>query len=178
MRRIRLAPDLDCGVLGCQRFLFLVETDGGVTLKMTFCRNRYNGEDSRCSLVLSECWIVQLVAARCKGRRRTLVCGTQLSLCRCCRCTVSLSPCALHFGSEHQTRVCLAFPARPYSTVCHRRKQHRHPTRYYRHVVRLLARALRPAGISFLDFSKETCPRDVKRFPWCHLKRWLPGILP
>ena len=30
---------------------------------------------------------------------RALVCG-QLSLCRCCRCTVSLSPCARHFGSR------------------------------------------------------------------------------
>ena len=40
-------------------------------------------------------------------RGRALVCGTQLSLWCCCRCTVSLSPCARHFGSKPETRVYL-----------------------------------------------------------------------
>ena len=51
----------------------------------------------------------RLVAARCKGesftsrlkkRKTTLVWRTQLSRCRCCHCTVSLSLFARHFGSK------------------------------------------------------------------------------
>ena len=63
----------------------------------------------------------QLFVSRCNGGiLGSLLCGTQLSLCRCCHCTVSLSPCARHFGSKPQTRVSLALLAAPYSTVCHR----------------------------------------------------------
>ena len=52
------------------------------------------------------------------GKERALVCGTQLSLCRCCRCIVSPSPCARHFGSKPQTRVCLALFCAYATSLC------------------------------------------------------------
>ena len=77
-------------------------------------------------LILKFCCWKQLGAAKCEGRsfasclgreEQALVCGTQLSLCHCCRCTVSLSPCARLLGSKPQTSVCLALPTRG-SAVC------------------------------------------------------------
>ena len=52
------------------------------------------------------------------GKERALVCGTQLSLCRCCRCIVSPSPCARHFGSKLQTRDCLALFCAYATSLC------------------------------------------------------------
>ena len=81
-----------------------------------------------CRVTLLLCNGKQLVAARCKGgsfasrlgegRRRAPVCKTQLSLCRCCRCTVSLSPFARRFGSKPQTRVCLACTSAAFMQRC------------------------------------------------------------